>query len=165
MGRAHPLSEHPIGPTITGVIDCRDQKNPLDGFVIEEGAITAPLVPLLRAMLEFMPGKIRPSSTGLTHKIARVQRSLLSLALPYASTGSLQSTQTYLIMSHDSNQAIISEATCFSLSKSDSNRKDDNNVVDDDETRDETTIVWLTNFVVVAGKRWFVNVKDSALSY
>ena len=59
-------------------------------------------------MLEFMPGKIRPSSTGLTHKIARVQRSLLSLALPYASTGSLQSTQTYLIMSHDSNQAIMS---------------------------------------------------------
>jgi hypothetical protein len=107
MGRPCPLPDRPIGPTITGVIDCRDQPNPLDGFVIEEGAITAPLVPVLQAMLEIMPGKVFPDNWSLPemlrHFIARQKSRLMS----YVRGGSLQRTQTYLIMSHDSNQAVM----------------------------------------------------------
>lgn len=51
MGTPSPVPERPVGPTITGVIDCRQQANPLDGFVIEEGAIPGPLVPVLQKML------------------------------------------------------------------------------------------------------------------
>ncbi|KAF2103993.1 cholesterol oxidase [Rhizodiscina lignyota] len=107
MGKSFPDPYRPIGPTITGVIDCRDQPNPLDGYVIEEGAITQPLVPVLQYMLEAMPGKIYPRNYGLAqwlrHFISR-QKSRLS---NYAASGSLERTQTYLIMSHDSNQAIM----------------------------------------------------------
>lgn len=107
MGSVSPNPDRPVGPTITGVIDCRDQPNPLDGFVIEEGAITEALVPVLQAMLESLPGKVLPKNyplkDQLRHFIARQQ----SRIYPYAPTGSLERTQTYLIMSHDSNQAVM----------------------------------------------------------
>lgn len=107
MGRVSPSPDKPIGPTITGVIDCRAQPNPLDGFVIEEGAITEALVPVLQTMLESLPGKIFPQNytlkDRLRHLIARQQSRLY----PYAQMGSLERTQTYLIMSHDSNQAVM----------------------------------------------------------
>lgn len=52
VGRERPEPGRPVGPTITGVIDCRDAENPLDGFVIEEGALAAALAPFLQPMLE-----------------------------------------------------------------------------------------------------------------
>src|SRR5436305_1899016 len=77
LGRVSPNPDKPIGPTITGVIDCRKQQNPLDGFVIEEGAITEALVPVLQTMLESLPGKIIPQpytlKDRLMHLIARRQ--------------------------------------------------------------------------------------------
>jgi hypothetical protein len=85
------------------VIDCRDQLNPLDGFVLEEGTIPQALAPLYEAMLELMPGQIAP--TGLSafqkvqHLLARQTSKLLG---PYFRKGSTEKTQVYLIMSHDS---------------------------------------------------------------
>ena len=108
MGRPSPLPEQPIGPTITGVIDCRNQANPLDGFVIEEGAITAPLVPVLQTMLELMPSKVFPATSRLSTYFWRRAAGLASRVWTYVPHGSLQKTQTYLIMSHDSNQAVMS---------------------------------------------------------
>lgn len=101
------MPDQPVGPTITGVIDCRDQENPLDGFVIEEGAIAAPLVPVLQAMLEAMPGKVFPSNFDISQKLRHLISRMTSRVWKYAPSGSLQRTQTYLIMSHDSNQAVM----------------------------------------------------------
>ena len=104
MGRSAPLPDKPIGPTITGVIDCRDQPNPLDGFVIEEGAIAEALVPVLQPMLESLPGRKYPSSYGLVEWFRHLLSRQKSRLYNYASSGSLQRTQCFLIMSHDSNQ-------------------------------------------------------------
>ncbi|KIW32573.1 uncharacterized protein PV07_04103 [Cladophialophora immunda] len=107
LGRDSPSPDKPIGPTITGVIDCREQQNPLDGFVIEEGAITQALVPVLQAMLESLPGKIIPKPYSLKDQVMHFLARQQSRIYPYAPMGSLEKTQTYLIMSHDSNQAVM----------------------------------------------------------
>jgi hypothetical protein len=108
MARTHPDPAAPVGPTIAGVIDCRDQENPLDGFVIQEGAVPAALVPSMQALMESMPGKIYPKQWGpllwFRHFMSRQQSKLFG---PYSRGGSVQRTQVYLIMGHDSNQATL----------------------------------------------------------
>ena len=103
MARKHPDPVRPVGPTITGVIDCRDQENALDGFVLQEGVVPRALVPGIQAMLETMPGKIYPSNGSGYQQFIR--RMLSKIFGPYFLGGSVQKTQVYLIMSHDSNQA------------------------------------------------------------
>ena len=88
------------------MIDCRDQHNPLDGFVIEEGTVPQALATFYEAMLEYMPGQVAP--TGLDafqkvkHLLARQGSKFLG---PYFSKGSTEKTQVYLIMSHDSTSS------------------------------------------------------------
>lgn len=109
IGRQYPSPARPVGPTISGVIDCREgHKNPLDGFVIQEGAIPKALAPLFQAMLELMPGKEYPTDHGILDKVQHALASLGSRILgPYFPKGSIEKTQVYLIMSHDSNQATL----------------------------------------------------------
>lgn len=109
IGREVPLPDLPIGPTITGVIDCRDQENFLDGFVIEEGAIPGGVAALFQSMLQSTPGNINPQNFGLQERLRHlVSRSKSRLSGPYVQDGSVERTQVYLIMSHDDNQAILS---------------------------------------------------------
>lgn len=110
IGRSFPSPYNPIGPTITGVIDCRyGHSNPLDGFVIEEGAVPKALAPLLQIMLESMPGNVAPKGLSLYEKVQHVLAQQGSRFLgPYFKKGSIEKTQIYLIMSHDANQAILS---------------------------------------------------------
>ncbi|EAQ86461.1 hypothetical protein CHGG_07714 [Chaetomium globosum CBS 148.51] len=114
IGQECPSPYHPIGPTITSVIDCREDEtkpdfNPLDGFVLEEGAIPHALAPLFQAMIDLMPGKKDPQNDTLIEKtqaaLARYSSRFLG---PYYKNGAVQKTQVYLIMSHDSNQAVLS---------------------------------------------------------
>jgi choline dehydrogenase-like flavoprotein len=109
IGRQHPSPYNPIGPTISGVIDCRDgHDNPLDGFVIQEGAIPKALAPWFQMMLELMPGNQMPKGEGLLDKMKHVAAQFGSRFLgPYFKKGSIEKTQVYLVMSHDSNQAIL----------------------------------------------------------
>lgn len=109
IGRQYPSPYKPIGPTITGVIDCREgHENPLDGFVIEEGAIPKALAPLFQTMLELMPGNQLPKGQSFTDKVKHALAQQGSRFLgPYFSKGSIERTQVYLIMSHDSNQALL----------------------------------------------------------
>ncbi|KIM77112.1 hypothetical protein PILCRDRAFT_12290 [Piloderma croceum F 1598] len=108
MARTHPDSASPVGPTITGIIDCRDQGNPLEGFVIEEGAVPEALVSGIQVLLEGMPGKVFPRQWDLTHRLRHLMSGLRSRMFgPYSSGRSVQRTQVYLIMSHDSNQAYL----------------------------------------------------------
>ncbi|KAJ7097404.1 hypothetical protein C8R44DRAFT_949487 [Mycena epipterygia] len=111
IGSEHSPAETPCGPTITGVIDNRGPEtspNVLDGYIIEEGVIPQAFAPVFQAVLEALPGKTYPSLSAverLGHLFSRVKSSLLG---PYAKGGSLDRTQTYLIMSHDSNEGRIS---------------------------------------------------------
>lgn len=109
IGRSYPSPYRPVGPTITGVIDCRkNHKNALDGFVIEEGAVPKALAPLFQTMLELMPGNQYPKGQTLLEKFRHVLAQQGSRFLgPYFRKGSIERTQVYLIMSHDSNQAIL----------------------------------------------------------
>ncbi|KAK6075726.1 glucose-methanol-choline oxidoreductase [Seiridium cupressi] len=109
IGRSHGSPYNPVGPCITGIIDNRSgHSNPLNGYVIEEGVVPKALAPFLQAMLELLPGSIGPKDEGLidTFKanLARVGSFFLG---PYYRKGAIERTQTYLVMSHDSNQAIL----------------------------------------------------------
>ncbi|KAM7209212.1 hypothetical protein V8F20_000550 [Naviculisporaceae sp. PSN 640] len=109
IGRPFPSPYNPIGPTITSVIDCRNQDNALDGFVIEEGAVPHALSHFLQVMLDIMPGASEPKDETLLERtqaaLARYGSRFLG---PYFKRGAIAKTQVYLIMSHDSNQATLS---------------------------------------------------------
>ncbi|KAJ7669030.1 hypothetical protein B0H17DRAFT_1247859 [Mycena rosella] len=86
IGGGHSPAERPCGPTITGVMDNRGPEtspNVLDGYVLEEGAIPQALASVIQGAFE----------SGVFG--------------PYARGGSLNCTQTYLIMSHDNNEGTI----------------------------------------------------------
>lgn len=88
------------------MIDCRDQLNPLDGFVIEEGTVPRSLSVFYQAMLEQMPGSTAPTGLDAYHKMESVLARLGSKFLgSYFSKGSVEKTQVYLIMSHDSKSS------------------------------------------------------------
>jgi hypothetical protein len=97
----------PCGPTITGAIDNRRASpNVLDGYIIQEGAIPRALAPLIQPVLELLPGKVYPAYTIMErfqNLFSRVKSGVLG---PYASGGSMNRTQTYLIMSHDGNEGV-----------------------------------------------------------
>ncbi|KAK3905343.1 cholesterol oxidase, partial [Staphylotrichum tortipilum] len=108
IGREKPSPYNPIGPTITSVIDCREgHDNPLDGFVIEEGAIPHALTPFFQAMLDLMPGKQEPQETLAQKAQAALARYGSRFLGPYLKNGAVEKTQVYLVMSHDSNQAVL----------------------------------------------------------
>lgn len=109
MGDPFPSPYHPIGPCINGIIDNRaGHANPLDGYVIEEGTLPKALAPFLQAMLELLPGSVKPTGEGIFGKfkanLARIGSTFLG---PYFRKGAMEKTQVYLIMSHDSNQAYL----------------------------------------------------------
>ncbi|KAL2191376.1 FAD/NAD(P)-binding domain-containing protein [Thermothelomyces heterothallicus CBS 203.75] len=110
LGSEKPSPYDPTGPTITSVIDCREgNENPLNGFVIEEGAIPHALAPFFQAMLDLMPGKKESENETLFEKtqaaLARYGSRVLG---PYFKKGAVEKTQVYLVMSHDSSQAVLS---------------------------------------------------------
>ena len=90
------------------MVDCRDQLNPLDGFVLEEGTVPEALALFYEAMLELMPGRIAPTGLSVFQKVQHLLASQGSkLFGPYCRKGSAEKTQVYLIMSHDSKPAGI----------------------------------------------------------
>ncbi|KAI0977454.1 glucose-methanol-choline oxidoreductase [Xylaria arbuscula] len=109
MGRPFPSPYHPIGPCITGIIDNRKgHDNPLDGYVIEEGTIPGALVPFMQALLQLMPGSLGETEESLVDKVkGNLARAGSAFLGPYFRQGSIERTQVYLIMSHDSNQAFL----------------------------------------------------------
>ncbi|KAL2269710.1 hypothetical protein VTJ83DRAFT_1894 [Remersonia thermophila] len=110
IGREHPEPDNPVGPCITSVIDHRDgHENPLDGFVIEEGTIPEALSPFFQTMLDLLPGHKEPKDETLLQRTqAALARYGSRIRGPYYKKGAVQRTQVYLVMSHDSNQGILS---------------------------------------------------------
>ena len=112
VGRAYPSPYNPIGPCIAGIIDNRPgHPNPRDGFVIQEGTVPHAMARFLQAMLDLLPAENEAAAQNMT-LLDRGQAALASwgswLMGPYFKDGPLEKTQVYLIMSHDSNQAVLS---------------------------------------------------------
>ncbi len=101
VGFADRTDVPPVGPCITSVIDVRHRPVLEDGMVIEEGSIPSAVKPLLKPML-FMSAKLQGThtDTGFADWGAEAAREAESL-FRGAHHGSINHTQTYLIMTHD----------------------------------------------------------------
>jgi choline dehydrogenase-like flavoprotein len=102
------LAKHPVGPTINGIIDMRDEEvapHPRDGFVIEEGAVPKALAHVLHAMYTVTSGKRMPTGLAIRERLDELAGTLTGdLFGPWGHHSSLNRTMIYLIMSHDDNQ-------------------------------------------------------------
>jgi choline dehydrogenase-like flavoprotein len=105
------LDNHPVGPTITGIIDMRDETvapNVLDGYVIEEGAVPSALAGALQIMFAATPGKVAACQRSLRDRLHELKDGASSLVLgAWNQGGALNRTMVYLVMSHDGNQATL----------------------------------------------------------
>ncbi|KKY25275.1 putative glucose-methanol-choline oxidoreductase [Phaeomoniella chlamydospora] len=106
IGCEKPNPKQPVGPTITGMIDCRKQTDSRDGFVIQEGAIPEALGPLFGAYAELFRQNLG-GCLKVFPPLKLLQRLGGIILGPYFAKGAVAKTQTYLIMSHDSNQASL----------------------------------------------------------
>lgn len=124
----NPLSrpENLPGPTITSVIDDRTSavsRNPLSGFVIQDGCIPEAFSPIIHIMLTLQTINQQAISLLLNPRCEarKVLTSVKSFLFgPYAIGGALQRTSTYLIMSHDSNETTLTlkdDRICLSAPK------------------------------------------------
>lgn len=95
---------NPVGPCITGIIDRRAaETNVLDGYVIEEGSVPRGIAAGLDVMMRAALGHVDSNTRTLFEDIKCRLR-----AAGLAVTGrTLQHVQTYLIMSHDADQGLI----------------------------------------------------------
>lgn len=102
IARPKPSKENPVGPCITSVLDMRDTKNPLEGFVVEDCAIPLALGSFMLPLLTLPPDEIRPTYNAAQRVRKAGAQAGSKLFGPYFPTGSVARTPTYLIMSHDS---------------------------------------------------------------
>ncbi|POR32224.1 Glucose-methanol-choline oxidoreductase [Tolypocladium paradoxum] len=107
MARPDPAPDRPVGPCITSVVDLRDKRKLLEGFVVQDCAVPLALGPLMVPILEYLPDPIKPSY-GIVRTAAKAAARLGSKLLgPYFPQGSVSRTAVYLIMSHDSSQGSL----------------------------------------------------------
>ncbi|TDZ22449.1 Cholesterol oxidase [Colletotrichum orbiculare MAFF 240422] len=109
IGKPFPNPYNPTGPTINSIIDDREgHENPLDGYVIQEGAIPRALAPFLQTLLEMMPGSVACTGDSFAEKVrSNLARYRSHVFGAYRQGGSMDNTQVYLVMSHDSSQAML----------------------------------------------------------
>lgn len=98
LGTIPPEQADPVGPTITGIIDVREQEDLEDGYVIEEGAIPGAIRFFLPTALAAagLGGRDTDSGDWLEER----KREAASL-FGGAGRGAVDNTQTYLVMAHD----------------------------------------------------------------
>jgi hypothetical protein len=102
LGNPTPDPCNPVGPTITTAIDNRKgHDNPLNGYVIQEGAMPQAFSEILPCILDIMPGS-RAHEMSIFERaqaaVGHLKKRLLGSNSKY---GPLGSTQVFLIMSHD----------------------------------------------------------------
>lgn len=95
---------NPVGPCITGIIDRRAaETNVLDGYVIEEGSvprgIAAAFDIMMRAALEHIDSKTQTLFEDIKCRLRAAGLAVTGRALKHV--------QTYLIMSHDADQGLL----------------------------------------------------------
>ncbi|KUM59825.1 hypothetical protein ACN42_g7321 [Penicillium freii] len=112
-GIARESLHAPPGTTVTAVIDNRvmdPPKNPLSGYVIQDGCIPEMFNPVIQIMLTLQTMRSQ-ALCCLWNPRQEAKKTIASLKPllfgPYAYNGSLQRTSTYLVMSHDSNEITL----------------------------------------------------------
>ena len=107
-GTKDPDKMEPCGPGISSVIDTRETSEHFeDGLIIEEGSIPGALstvLPLAFTTLSKLIGE--DTDSGLIDELQESGREVESL-IRGAYHGSVNNTQTYLIMSHDSDSGVM----------------------------------------------------------
>jgi cholesterol oxidase len=99
---SHPPGElAPVGPTITGIIDQRQEPQLDEGLVIEEGAIPGVLATFIPPVMALAAKAIgQDTDSGWLDLINEKRREWDSWVRgPYH--GAMRNTQTYLVMTHD----------------------------------------------------------------
>lgn len=85
-------------------------KNPLSGYVVQDGCIPEMFNPVIQVMLTLQTIKSQALCClwNPRQEARKAIASLKSLLFgPYEYNGSLQRTSTYLVMSHDSNEVTL----------------------------------------------------------
>ncbi len=100
-GAHHPGELTPVGPTITGIIDKRQEPQLDEGLVIEEGAIPGVLATFIPGVMALAAKALgQDTDSGWLDLINEKRREWDSWVRgPYH--GALRNTQTYLVMTHD----------------------------------------------------------------
>lgn len=103
FGHKTPEGRQPVGPCITGIIDQRAVGTLEEAMVIEEGSIPGAIAKLLPEVFAGANAVIgQNTAQGLGNRLKQWWRQLVSaFAGPYQ--GAIHNTQTYLVMSHDSD--------------------------------------------------------------
>jgi len=106
-GTLHADGKEPVGPTITGIIDLRNQPVLDEGMVIEEGAIPSGLGKLMGAFYTASATVLgKDTDRGVRDELAEGRRAMESLVRgPYH--GSVHNTETFLVMTHDDGNGRI----------------------------------------------------------
>src|SRR5581483_8581487 len=101
FGTIHADGKEPVGPTITGIIDLRNQPILDEGMVIEEGAIPSGLGKLMGAFYTAAATVLgKDTDRGVRDELSEGGRAVASWVRgPYH--GAVRNTQTYLVMTHD----------------------------------------------------------------
>jgi cholesterol oxidase len=101
FGFLKSLHPEPVGPTITGLLDLRNQRDLETGMIIEEGSLPSPLANLLPAAFASAAKAVgEPLDSSLGEHFKQKEREARSLLFG-ARTGAVRNTQTYLVMAHD----------------------------------------------------------------
>ncbi|WP_206995488.1 alpha/beta fold hydrolase [Trinickia mobilis] len=105
---AEEAKRAPAGPVITGIVDHRDTKDVMDGFVIEEGSLAAPIGTAMLGVLGIaapaagVPEPEDDAAGGAAEHDAldaAAREALSALRGPHH--GAMRNTQTFLVMAHD----------------------------------------------------------------
>ncbi|WPB75200.1 alpha/beta fold hydrolase [Archangium violaceum] len=99
LGTRPPSESGPVGPTITGIIDIRNQEKLEDDIIIQEGAVPGALAPILPAMLS-TTSELMGTNTAPGQAADQEMRKLDS-AVRGAYHGAVKHTQTFLVMGHE----------------------------------------------------------------
>jgi len=109
LGHLHTDDRHkPVGPCITSIIDMRNQPVLEDGMTFEEGSIPAPIVSMMNLSLMSLSGTIgHDTDGGFSDWLKECSEEAKSL-IGGAYRGATSRTQTYLVMTHDDGNGVMS---------------------------------------------------------
>lgn len=108
FGRHQSLGREPVGPTITGTIDLRGRERKLeDQMVIQEGAIPGAIAPFLSVILAFANVLVGLWQPAARRQAVKIQLRRWFRCLRGAYRGAVRSTQTLLVMAHDSAAGVM----------------------------------------------------------
>jgi len=108
FGHHNPKGRKPVGPTITSIIDMREQPKLAEGCVVEEGAVPGALSPMLPAFLSVAAGL---GGTDTDHGFIDAVNEKMRVwdsTVRGAYQGAVHNTQTFLVMGHDSASGVMS---------------------------------------------------------